>query len=193
MQKSNLFRVRTIMKAWKFYFSIYKRKSRLAAYTRNTLHRKKMIRLFTSWKTVTNHDFRLRLDKEKRTFRTDLENKILVQWSTKVDALLLYVAELEDKIRQEQEAREQMARTYDQSLDPVYTRLAEEMELLSKNPLVREANCDISEVEDPNRITVEQRRLAIQARMMNELNKRKLSSMTLSQVSRSGEAQIERA
>ena len=43
----------------------------------------------------------------------NLESQILVQWSTKVDALMLYVAELEDKIRQEREARERLALMYD--------------------------------------------------------------------------------
>ena len=41
------------------------------------------------------------MEREKSTFRMNLESEILVQWSTKVDALMLYVAELEDKIKQE--------------------------------------------------------------------------------------------
>lgn len=100
-------------KAWRFYFSIYKRKARLAAYTRNTLYRKKLVRLFTSWRRVTDMEFKERLNREKNTFRHDLESKILVQWSTKVDALTLYVAELEDKIKHEQEAREKLKIAYD--------------------------------------------------------------------------------
>lgn len=43
----------------------------------------------------------------------ELEGKMLVQWSTKVDALKLYMAQLEDKIRAEQEAREKLAITYE--------------------------------------------------------------------------------
>ena len=39
------------------------------------------------------------METEKTTFRTELEGKILIQWSSKVDALMLYVAELEDKIK----------------------------------------------------------------------------------------------
>ena len=108
-----MFRQRTVWKAWRFYFSIYKRKARLAAYTRNTLYRKKLVRLFTSWRSVTDREFKERLSKEKHTFRTDLESKILVQWSTKVDALMLYVAELEDKIKHEQEAREKLTLAYE--------------------------------------------------------------------------------
>ena len=78
-------------KAWRFYFSIYKRKSRLAAYTRNTLYRKKLSRLFSSWRLVTDLDFKERLERDKAAFRADLEGKILVQWKTKVKALWLYV------------------------------------------------------------------------------------------------------
>ena len=103
----------TVWKAWRVYFRVYKQKSRLAAYTRNTLYRKKMNRLFQSWRTVTSSESKVRIEREKHAFRTDLESKLLIQWSTKVDALLLYVAELEDKIKQEQEAREKLALMYD--------------------------------------------------------------------------------
>ena len=55
---------------------------------------------------------------------------------------MLYVAELEDKIRQEQESREKLAILYDQSLTTGYTRLATETQLLSQNPLVHEVTID---------------------------------------------------
>ena len=48
---------------------------------------------------MTYNEFHERIEHEKKTFRDNLEGEILVQWSTKVDALSLYVAELEDKIR----------------------------------------------------------------------------------------------
>ena len=68
---------------------------------RNTLYRAKLERLFQSWRKVSHDEFSIRLEAERNAFRTDLESKILVQWSTKVDALLLYVSNLEEKIRQE--------------------------------------------------------------------------------------------
>ena len=43
----------------------------------------------------------------------ELESKMLVQWSSKVDALMLYMAQLEDKIKVEQEARQRLAEAYD--------------------------------------------------------------------------------
>ena len=176
-QKSNLFAQRTVWKAWRFYFSIYKRKSRLAAYTRNTLHRQKVKRLFTAWKNVSSSEFKARLAVEKRTFRTELESKILVQWSTKVDALLLYVAELEEKIKQEQEAREKLTLIYEASLLHGQTALTRETQVLQQNPLVHEVNCRGCEVPEP-RVTIEQRRQAIFERMTSELQQRKLSEVS---------------
>jgi len=55
--KSNQFRLKTVLKAWKSYFAKYKSKARLAAYMRNTLHRKKMNRLFENWRGVTHKEF----------------------------------------------------------------------------------------------------------------------------------------
>jgi len=104
--KSNHFRLKTVIKAWKTYFAKYKSKARLAAYMRNTLYRKKMNRLFENWRNVTQTEFKVRMTRERSTFRNQLESQVLVQWSTKVDALLLYVAELEDKIKQEQDAKD---------------------------------------------------------------------------------------
>jgi len=87
------------MKAWRYYFSVYKSKARKAAYKRNTLYRLKMNRVFQNWRGVTHAEFQVRMDRERSTFRMNLESQILVQWSTKVDALMLYVAELEDRIK----------------------------------------------------------------------------------------------
>ena len=49
-------------------------------------------------------------------FREELESKIYIQYRKKVDMMLLQAAELEDKIKLEQDAREKMTRLYDQSL-----------------------------------------------------------------------------
>ena len=54
-----------------------------------------------------------------------------MQWSTKVDALMLYVSELEEKIKQEQEAREKLTTMYDSSLALGYNRLTSETAILS--------------------------------------------------------------
>ena len=65
---------------WRFYTNVKKRKNRLEAFTRNTIHRNKMRRLFESWRGVSHKWFKERLDREKETFRAELESKILTQW-----------------------------------------------------------------------------------------------------------------
>lgn len=42
-----------------------------------------------------------KLDTKEVEFRAELEGKILIQYQNKVDSLLLYAAELEDKIKVE--------------------------------------------------------------------------------------------
>jgi len=107
----------------------------------------------------------VRMNHERITFRTQLESQVLVQWSTKVDALLLYVAELEDKIKQEQEARDKLALMYDQSLSVGYTRLTNETAQLAKNPLVHEVTVQECQVEDKITSTIN----AKQMEMLNRL------------------------
>ena len=72
-----------------------------------------MRRLFTSWRGVSHQWFKEKLERDKDTFKAELESKILVQWQSKVDALTLYFGELEVKIQQEQEAREKLTLLYD--------------------------------------------------------------------------------
>ena len=136
--KQNLYLYRIVYKAWLHYTKVQKRKNRLAAYTRNKIHRGKVRRLFESWRGVTHEWFKERLVRDKETFRAELESKMLVQWSTKVNALMLYMATLEDKIKEEQDAREVLTNTYDNSLNTGYDKLNSETYRLSKNPLIKE-------------------------------------------------------
>ena len=130
--------MRRVWKAWVCYKAEQKRKARIAAYTRNKLHRAKLRRLFESWRGVSHELFKGRIGQEEASFRADLEGKMLVQYSTKVDAMLLYVAELEDKIKEEQDARERLAIVYDQSVNTGFEKLNEETRVLSANPLLHE-------------------------------------------------------
>lgn len=63
---------------------------------------------------------------------------MLTSWSQKVDALLLYMAQLEDKIKTEVEARENLTRVYENSLNNGVNKLNDETQMLAENPLVRE-------------------------------------------------------
>lgn len=51
---------------------------------------------------------------------------------------MLYMAQLEDKIKVEQEARQRLAEAYDLSLNTGFNVLNDETKLLSHNPLLNE-------------------------------------------------------
>lgn len=68
---------------------------------------------------------------KEEAFREELESKIYIQYRKKVDMMLLQAAELEDKIKLEQDAREKMTRLYDQSLHQGFTALNQETQCLS--------------------------------------------------------------
>lgn len=87
---------------------------------------------------MTHQWFKERIDSEKATIRSELESKMLIQWSSKVDALMLYMAQLEDKIKIEQEARQKLAEAYDASLSNGFSRLNIETQVLQANPLIGE-------------------------------------------------------
>lgn len=59
-------------------------------------------------------------------------------WTSKVDQLMLYMAQLEDKIKSEVQAREDLTQTYEGSLNRGMKTFNHETNLLADNPLVRE-------------------------------------------------------
>jgi len=83
-------------------------------------------------------DGKERIAKEEVTFRKNLEKEKLTMWSSKVDQLMLYMAQLEDKIKSEVQAREQLTVTYEKSLNRGVTVLNKETTLLADNPLIQE-------------------------------------------------------
>ena len=91
-QHRNAFRFRTVLKAWRYHTMVQKRKNRINAYINNRLHRRRQWLLFQSWRQVVHQWFKDKLDSEKDAKRLELESKMLVQWSSKVDALMLYMA-----------------------------------------------------------------------------------------------------
>ena len=82
-----------------------------------------MRRWFESWRAVSHEEFKERIDKEKTQFRMELESKMLTKWQTKVDSMLIYMAQLEDRIKMEQDARETLTYTYDDSLNTGFDKL----------------------------------------------------------------------
>ena len=80
------------MRAWQNYTQFRRRKKRISAYSRNTMYRRKLRNLYTSWRGVSHQWFKERIDKEEKLYRSALEAEMLVQWSSKVNALMLYMA-----------------------------------------------------------------------------------------------------
>jgi len=79
-------------------------------------------------------------------------------WTSKVDQLMLYMAQLEDKIKSEVQAREQLTHTYEQSLNKGVNKLNHETNLLAENPLINEISIIVAKQllskskEDPNAV-----------------------------------------
>lgn len=130
--------MRIVLSAWRYQHKVEQRKGRIAAFTRNTMHRRKVKHLFEGWRGVSHKWFKENLETKTGSFRADLEGRMLNVFTSKVDALLLYMAQLEDKIKVEQEAREQLTRTYETSLNSGVSKLNTETQVLAENPLVRE-------------------------------------------------------
>jgi hypothetical protein len=111
--KQRLRLYRTCISLWKSYHKRKKEKKRVAAYSRNTIYRNSLTRFFRNWRIVTHEWGKERIIREEKVFRQNLETEKLTMWSSKVDQLMLYMAQLEDKIKQEVQAREQLAVTYE--------------------------------------------------------------------------------
>lgn len=71
---------------------------------------------------------------------------------------MLYMAQLEDKIKTEVQARERLTQSYEQSLNRGAQKLNQETELLAQNPLVHEISLIVAKQlltkskEDPDAI-----------------------------------------
>mmetsp|Transcript_9080 Transcript_9080/g.15332 ORF Transcript_9080/g.15332 Transcript_9080/m.15332 type:complete len:249 (-) Transcript_9080:245-991(-) len=136
--KTRLRYYRTHIKAWRIYIKRRREKKRVGAYSRNTVYIGMLRRFLRSWRNVTHQWGKERITREEAVYRKNLETEKLTMWTSKVDQLMLYMAQLEDKIKSEVQAREQLALTYEQSLNRGVHRLNNETGLLADNPLVNE-------------------------------------------------------
>jgi hypothetical protein len=118
------------------YIKRRKEKNRKAAYSRNTIYRNRLTRVFRGWRSTT-HEWGIdRLNKSEDSTRKDMEREKLTMWTSKVDQLMLYMAQMEDKIKSEVKAREMLSVTYEQSLNRGVNKLNNETAILADNPLV---------------------------------------------------------
>ena len=126
------------MHAWKKYLIRQRKKNRIAAYTRNTIHRNRMKRFFKGWQEVSHNWGKERITRESAEYRLNMETERLTMWTSKVDQLMLYLRQLEGKIKTEVQAREHLTIAYEQSLNKGVQKVNRETELLADNPLVNE-------------------------------------------------------
>ena len=126
------------MKAMKTYLKRKREKKRVGAYTRNTIHRNRLKRFYKGWQVVSHQWGKERIAKESAVYKLDLETDRLTMWTSKVDQLMLYLRQLEGKIKTEVQAREQLTYAYESSLNKGVQKVNRETQMLADNPLVNE-------------------------------------------------------
>ena len=102
------------------------------------MYRRKQRLLFDAWRKISHAEFKRRIDAYSETRRRQAESKELKFYSDKVDWLLLYMAQLEDKISSEQDSQKTLAQQYEQSLNHGVNKFSSETQQLAESPLVRE-------------------------------------------------------
>ena len=141
MQKSfhkgtaDLYTKRLIFSALKNYYEVRRRSKRQERQVLKIYRQILLKKAFYSLRKVSHETFVSKLSTMETSFRAELESKILLQYRNKVDSLLLYAAELEDKIKLEQDAREKMTRLYDQSLHQGFQVFNEETQCLAQGQM----------------------------------------------------------
>ena len=102
------------------------------------MYRKKLKAYFDGFYQTCHKEGKERILREEEVFRKNLETDKLTIWTEKVDQLMLYMGQLENKIKDEVQAREKLSITYENSLHKGAQQLNSETELLSDNALVKE-------------------------------------------------------
>jgi uncharacterized protein YqeY len=101
--------------------------------------------LFGSWRGVTHQWFKERINKEAVVYEATKRQELLISWDKEVDALKVYMAQLQEKIRIEIAAREELTKTYEASLNKGVVQLNEETRTLAENPLVKEISLIVAQ------------------------------------------------
>ena len=113
-------------------------KKRVENYWSNHYYRNYLKKVFVNWREVTHTWGKERINMLEKEFRQNMETEKLTMWTSKVDQLMLYMAQLEDKIKTEVLAREQLTQSYEMSLNRGVRTLNLETQLLTDNPLIHE-------------------------------------------------------
>ena len=94
------------------------------------MYRRKLRLLFKGWKSASDDWAKERIRGVTKVFEQQRRVEVLEQWDKKLDALKLYMAQLQEKIRIEIQAREELTKTYEDSLNKGVTQLNEETKQL---------------------------------------------------------------
>ena len=100
------------------------------------MYRRNLRLLFGSWRGVTHSWFKERVNKDAVDYEIKVREEKLLSWDKNVEALKLYMAQLQEKIRIEVAAREELAKTYESSLNKGVGELNNETRILADNPLI---------------------------------------------------------
>ena len=102
-----------VFAAMKYRYEVARRNRRMDRALVTAKNRQRLQAIFDALRNYSHRQYLSKFSHKEESFRAELESKILVQYRSKVDSLLLYAAELEDKIKLEQDAREKMTVLYD--------------------------------------------------------------------------------
>ena len=72
------------------------------------------------------------------SYRVSLESRFLLKWNVTFETSMKYVEQMEERIRYEVVAREQLTKIYERSLNAGADKLNNETVNMSESPLVRE-------------------------------------------------------
>jgi len=73
LMKNRMFYFRVCVKYWRTYIKRRLEKNRKAAYTRNTIYRNRLTRIFRGWRTCSHSWGIERINNSEDTFRKELE------------------------------------------------------------------------------------------------------------------------
>jgi hypothetical protein len=83
--KQRKFYFRVCIKYMRIYVKRRLEKNRKAAYSRNTIYRNRLTRVFRGWRTCSHAWGIERINNSEDSFRKDLERQKLTMWTSKVD------------------------------------------------------------------------------------------------------------
>lgn len=108
-KKTNNYYFRVCFAGYKYFHKAEKRKSRVYNYAQNAVARYRKKRWFYAFRKETHRKFKEHVMEMKYKIEKQMRDEKLNVWTSKVDALKRYMAQLEEKIEGEIAEREELA------------------------------------------------------------------------------------